>query len=148
MNTIGRCNEWFEWCKQVPENELRAERTGGVGSIIRTLYHVVDVEYSWIQLLQGKPDIKEAYDRYDTLQKVIDLSNEFHPEVEAYIRSWSSQMENELDHRFNKYKKGEVLRHIIAHEIHHIGQLSIWSRELGKKPVSASLIDRGLVISN
>ncbi|PLR86418.1 hypothetical protein CVD25_07745 [Bacillus canaveralius] len=31
------------------------------------------------------------------------------------------------------YKK--VIQHVITHEIHHIGQLSIWSRELGIKPV-------------
>ncbi len=35
---------------------------------------------------------------------------------------------------------GEIMRHTIAHEIHHIGQLSIWARELGRKPVSANLI--------
>jgi len=40
---------------------------------------------------------------------------------------------------------GEVMRHVIAHEIHHMGQLSIWSRELGKKPISANLVGRGLV---
>lgn len=31
------------------------------------------------------------------------------------------------------------MRHAIAHEIHHIGQLSIWARELGRKPVSVTL---------
>ena len=39
---------------------------------------------------------------------------------------------------------GEVMRHMIAHEIHHIGQLSVWAREIGKKPVSANLIGKGL----
>jgi len=39
---------------------------------------------------------------------------------------------------------GEVMRHLIAHEIHHIGQLSVWAREIGKKPVTANLIGRGL----
>ncbi|MDQ0913885.1 putative damage-inducible protein DinB [Paenibacillus sp. V4I5] len=42
------------------------------------------------------------------------------------------------------HKYGEVMWHVIAHEIHHIGQLSIWSREIGKKPVTANLIGRGL----
>jgi uncharacterized damage-inducible protein DinB len=42
------------------------------------------------------------------------------------------------------HKYGEVLRHVIVHEIHHIGQLSVWSREIGKKPVTANLIGRGL----
>ncbi len=35
---------------------------------------------------------------------------------------------------------GDVMRHMIAHEIHHIGQLWIWSRELGENPVTANLI--------
>lgn len=30
-----------------------------------------------------------------------------------------------------RYTKGEILRHLIAHEIHHMGQLSIWVRDLG-----------------
>jgi uncharacterized damage-inducible protein DinB len=44
-----------------------------------------------------------------------------------------------------KYTIGEVLRHIIAHEIHHIGQLSVWSRELGLQPVTANLIGGNLL---
>lgn len=35
------------------------------------------------------------------------------------------------------------MRHTIALEIHHIGQLSIWARELGRNPVSANLIGLG-----
>ena len=27
---------------------------------------------------------------------------------------------------------GEVMQHVIAHEIHHMGQLSVWARELGQ----------------
>ncbi|GAA0596811.1 hypothetical protein GCM10009001_11170 [Virgibacillus siamensis] len=42
------------------------------------------------------------------------------------------------------FRYGEIMRHVIAHEIHHIGQLSVWSREIGRKPVTANLIDRGL----
>ncbi|QWH42653.1 hypothetical protein EXW53_12305 [Bacillus mycoides] len=47
---------------------------------------------------------------------------------------------------FNSKEIGEVLRHVIVHEIHHIGQLSIWARELNLQPVSANLIGRGLYI--
>lgn len=37
---------------------------------------------------------------------------------------------------------GDAMRHVIAHEIHHIGPLSIRSRESVKKPVAANLILR------
>ncbi|MPQ27207.1 hypothetical protein GA512_19800 [Bacillus paralicheniformis] len=38
--------------------------------------------------------------------------------------------------------KGGVLRHLIAHEIHHIGQISVWAREMNRVPVSASYVGR------
>lgn len=41
-------------------------------------------------------------------------------------------------------RHGEIMRHIIAHEIHYIGQLSVWAREIEKEPVTANLIFRGL----
>ena len=49
MLTLFRYNwqvrdEWFRWCQEVPEDELFAMRTGGVGGILHTLFHVVDVE--------------------------------------------------------------------------------------------------------
>ncbi|MBN8191263.1 hypothetical protein JI667_03795 [Bacillus sp. NTK074B] len=36
----------------------------------------------------------------------------------------------------------KVLQHVVTHEIHHIGQLSVWAREIGKKPVSSDFIFR------
>ena len=38
----------------------------------------------------------------------------------------------------------EIIHHVIAHEIHHIGQLSVWSREVGLNPVHANFIGRKL----
>ncbi|PLR86417.1 hypothetical protein CVD25_07735 [Bacillus canaveralius] len=40
--------EWFEWCKDVSNDELLKNRVGGIGSIIKTLFHVVDAEQIWI----------------------------------------------------------------------------------------------------
>ncbi|KAF0820757.1 hypothetical protein KIS4809_0284 [Bacillus sp. ZZV12-4809] len=37
------------------------------------------------------------------------------------------------------------MNHMIAHEIHHIGQLSVWARDLNLQPVSANLIGRTLI---
>lgn len=44
----------------------------------------------------------------------------------------------------DKFTYAEVIRHVIAHEVHHVGQLSVWVRESGLKPVSANFIGRGL----
>ena len=40
------------------------------------------------------------------------------------------------------YIGDDIIHHIIAHEIHHIGQLSIWAREMGAASVPADFIGR------
>ncbi|MBP3039222.1 DinB family protein [Bacillaceae bacterium Marseille-Q3522] len=124
-------------------------RIGGVGGILHTLFHIVDVEWSWIHIMQGKPDFPEDFSNYQSLILVRELDAKYHSEVEEFITRWDSTMEhNEFqdtssDGTIDTFTWGEVIRHVIAHEIHHIGQLSVWSREIGRKPVSANLIYRG-----
>ncbi|WP_066316200.1 DinB family protein [Bacillus sp. FJAT-29814] len=142
--------DWYRWCEELSEEELLQNRTGGMGSILHTLFHIVDVEWSWIRLIQGKPDFQENFDDYKSLSKVRELDAAFHVEVENFVNNWNASMENQVfydtlpDGRIETDTWGEIMRHIIAHEIHHSGQLSIWARELGRKPVSANLIGRGL----
>jgi uncharacterized damage-inducible protein DinB len=155
LQTLFRYNwmvreEWYRWCEDINEEELLRSRTGGVGSILHTLFHIIDVEWSWIRVLEGKTDFKEGFDAYKSLDQVRKLDAEFRPYVEKFVYNWDSSMENNLF--YDRLPNGsivtdtwgEVIRHVIAHEIHHIGQISIWAREVGKKPVSANLIGRGL----
>lgn len=145
--------EWYEWCKDVPLEELLKVRTGGVGGILHTLFHIIDVEWSWIRVIQGKSDFQEDFNKYQTLERVMELDSFFKKEVEEFVLSWESDWENKLlqetkpDGTLDTLAWGEVMRHVIAHEIHHIGQLSVWSREIGKKPVSANLIRKGISIN-
>jgi len=145
--------DWYQWCERLSEEELLCKRAGGVGSILETLFHIADVEWSWIRLLQGKPDFQEKFENYSTLEKVRLLDSTFRMEVEAFVNDWNDTMESRIlydtlsDGRIEQDTWGEVIRHVIAHEIHHIGQLSIWARELGEKPVSANVIGRGLADS-
>jgi uncharacterized damage-inducible protein DinB len=140
-------NEWFELCKQVPTEELLRTRDGGAGSLLYTLFHILDVEYSWLRGVQGKPDVPLPFEDYQTIEQLQLLSDSWNVELREFLTTWSEEFEDEvvtvpwIDGRF---AKGEILRHVIAHEIHHIGQMSIWARELGIQPVSANVIGRGL----
>lgn len=147
--------DWFNWCESVPEEELFKKRVGGIGSIMQTLLHIVTVEYGWICLdLEGKTEPEEMSSIEEIpnlpLPEVRELSRKFHREVEPFVRSWTDEMENRTltetgpNGEIVSFQYGEVMRHVLAHEIHHIGQLSIWSREIGRKPITANLIGRGL----
>lgn len=144
-------NDWFSWCEAVPAGELLKNRVGGVGGILETLFHIIAVEYSWICDLTGTPDLEDKFEEHASLDKVVALSRSLHPLVHDFIAGWDNSKENQvltLPHprtgELNIFRHGEVLRHIIAHEIHHMGQLSVWAREIGRAPVTANLIFRGL----
>jgi len=157
METFFRYNwmvreQWYAWCEDLPLEELLRTRTGGVGSILKTFFHIIDVEWSWLQILQGKPDGAEDFEQYKSLEAVRQFDRKLRPDVEAFVLAWDTSMEKKahIDHLPNGKvvidSWGEVMRHVIAHEIHHMGQLSVWARELGKEPVSANVIGKGLII--
>ncbi|TLS49760.1 damage-inducible protein DinB [Paenibacillus antri] len=156
MKTMFRYNwmvrdAWYAWCENVPEEELLRERTGGVGGILRTLFHMVDVEWSWIRVMQGEPDFQEDFAEYRSLERVKELDRRFRPEVEAFVDGWHDGLERRpfYDRRADGTVVidawGEIMRHVVAHHIHHAGQLSVWAREVGKAPVSPNVIGRGLI---
>ncbi|MBA4536277.1 DinB family protein [Bacillus aquiflavi] len=138
-------DEWFNWCKQLTEEELLQDRIGGVGSILFTLFHIIDVEYSWIRGMKGEEDVVFNFDDYNTLLKVKFLSNKLRYEIVEFLKTDFVKDEFvTVPWDENKYTKDEIIHHIIAHEIHHIGQLSVWARELARSPVSAHFIGRKL----
>ncbi|WP_394137769.1 DinB family protein [Cytobacillus oceanisediminis] len=152
MLTLFRYNwqvrdEWFEWCSQLSIEELNAERTGGIRSILRTLFHIVDVEYSWICAVQGKKVKDPLFSDYQTLQKTKALSDEYRDELEKFFQEEWPVLDNKKVTPWwmeGEFYKEEVLHHVLVHEIHHIGQLSVWARELNLEPVSANLLGREL----
>ncbi|MCM3782646.1 DinB family protein [Neobacillus mesonae] len=143
--------QWYEWCQDIPHEELLKERTGGVGGILKTLFHIVDVEWSWIQVLQGKPDFQEDFENYNTLEQVRELDKRFREDIEDFVNSWDDSMERNpfYDERGDEQVDidawGEIMRHTIAHQIHHLGQISVWAREIGKQPLSPNVIGKGLI---
>ncbi len=41
-------DDWFTFCEDMSDEELLKKRVGGFGSILHTLFHIVDVECMWI----------------------------------------------------------------------------------------------------
>ena len=131
--------------KTLSTEELLKDRTGGVGSILYTLFHIIDVEYSWLRGIQGKEDVVVEFADYDTLEKVKSHSVKFRNEIAEFLKIYSDELNEKVicvPWDEDKYTGEEILHHIIAHEIHHIGQLSVWSRELSLTPVPSNFIGR------
>lgn len=140
-------DEWFEWCKQLSKEELNKKRCGGVESILHTLFHITEVEYSWLRGIQRKEDIQFEFRNYETLEKVQLISDELRDENAKFLYS-NFDMNKMVSVPWDKakYTIDEILHHIVAHEIHHIGQLSIWARELNLAPIQAHFIGRRIDI--
>ncbi|MGE7918946.1 DinB family protein [Viridibacillus sp. NPDC093762] len=138
--------EWFQWCETIPNEELVKKRTGGMGSILKNLFHVIDCEQLWINQMQGTPIIEKSINEITNLNAIKEFSSHTKPITEHFIKLYINEAQekilvypmgngNKMNFTYNK-----ILHHIITHEIHHIGQLSVWAREIGKKPVSSDLI--------
>lgn len=119
-----------------------------MGSFLKTLWHVVDAEYSWIRAVAGKPDVPFPFEEYKTLGVIRLWSDDCREEIEPFLEAWAPANESHIVRAAwrpgETITAGEVLRHVIAHEIHHMGQLSVWARDMGREPVSANLIGRKL----
>ncbi|MGD6968255.1 DinB family protein [Rossellomorea vietnamensis] len=133
--------DWFEWCRELPQ-----ERTGGMGSILATLFHVANGEQIWINSMQGTPVIvKEGV---TSLEEAVEFTELTQSITEQFLQSWDDELamktliKKRRDGSEITFTYDKIIKHLIAHEIHHIGQLSIWSREIGRKPVSSDLIFR------
>ncbi|MFK3937130.1 DinB family protein [Alkalihalobacillus sp. NPDC078783] len=138
-------DEWFEWCEQIPPHLLKKELGGGAGSILYTLFHIVEVEHSWIRGIQGKEDVVYEYKDYATMEKVNSLSEHLRNENVNFLNEPFDLYKNKqikVPWETEFYTGDAIIHHIIVHEIHHIGQLSIWARQLGFTPVSAHFVGR------
>jgi uncharacterized damage-inducible protein DinB len=137
--------DYFDLLRTVPYEEIYKKRIGGVGSIAYTLYHIIDVEYNWlITDLNQQPEIEWHFEDFKSLMDIQRFSEERHPTVAAFVAQYTEGGDEQklLTSEKPPLKYGEVMRHVIAHEIHHIGQLSIWVRELDLKPPTANFIRR------
>lgn len=140
-------DEWFEVLKDLSIEELTTERIGGVGSILKTLFHIVDVEYSWIRGIEGYDDPAPLFENFSNIQSIQQLSDDYRKNLLDILEKLTDDRELKVvkvPWDEESYRYGEVLRHVIAHEIHHMGQLSVWAKDLDVERVSANFIGRGL----
>lgn len=141
-------DDWHQWCKTIPEEEFHKERTGGMKSIRETLIHIVDCELLWLNSLLETKIVFEARNEINDLNTIKTYSDFVKSHTKYFIEQLPSDYEDRIvkitkrDQTILHFNQKKILAHIITHEIHHIGQLSIWAREMQLQPISSDLIMR------
>lgn len=144
--TIGKLERNGLNCRKISEEELLKERIGGYKGILYTLFHIVDVEQRWVNGISFEEPKVLSFEDYKNLDSIIKFSSDTKTKTLNYLENLNpSSYHNVLSATNKKGDKVshyyiEVLLHIAVHEVHHIGQLSVWARELGKEPITANLI--------
>jgi len=140
--------DWFNWCESLPEEEFHKVRIGGMKSIRETLTHIIDCELLWLNSLIDEKIVFERRQLLTHLCEIKEYSTFVHSFTEQFIERIPSDNENKLievqrrDGSILEFTQKKILAHMITHEIHHIGQLSVWAREIQRKPISSDLIIR------
>ncbi|WP_274307055.1 DinB family protein [Solibacillus daqui] len=140
--------DWFNWCQSISEEEFHKERIGGMKSIQKTLIHIIDCELLWLNSMVKKPNLCETRNSIYQLKDIRAYSAFVKSNTNNFIEQLTSENENRIievkrrDGTILHFTQKKILAHMITHEIHHIGQLSIWARELQLKPISSDLIIR------
>lgn len=140
--------DWFNWCLSISEEQFHKERTGGMKSIRETFIHIADCELLWLNSLVDEKVIFEKRNVISELSEIIDYSNFVRVHTKRFLEQLPLDYENQIievnrrDGTKLHFTQKKILAHLITHEIHHIGQLSIWARELQLKPISSDLIIR------
>ena len=141
--------EWMKWCEEIPYDELIQKRIGGMGSFLHTLYHVIDCEQLWINQMWNQPVIPTDLNAITQLDEVKSYDMLTQQRTKLFLQELGS---DHGEHRILEIQKrngdivtfsfDKVLSHIVTHEVHHIGQLSIWARQIGLAPVNSDLLIR------
>mgnify|MGYP003446068105 CR=1 FL=1 len=142
--------DWFTWCTFLSEEEFHKERIGGMKSFRETLIHIIDCELLWLNTILGDPITYEGRESIYHLDEIRQYSTFVQLKTKAFTTNGKHGDEyrtievTRRDGSFRHFLQKKIIAHLITHEIHHIGQLSVWAREIGLKPVSSDLITRNI----
>ncbi|MCH7322760.1 DinB family protein [Solibacillus sp. MA9] len=140
--------DWLNWCQSISEEEFHKDRIGGMKSIKETLIHIIDCELLWLNSMVEKTIFCETRNSINQLKDIRAYSAFVKSHTKYFIEQLTSENENRIievkrrDGTILHFTQKKILAHMITHEVHHIGQLSIWARELQLKPISSDLIIR------
>lgn len=116
--------DWSDWCKSIPTEELYAQRIGGLGGISKNLIHVIDCELIWINYMLEYPHAYPERNSISNLDDVVRFSNFTKAVTKNFFKNWTEDYEmkniqiNTKGGTTYSFTYGKVIRAIVSHEIH------------------------------
>jgi uncharacterized damage-inducible protein DinB len=129
----------MEVIESFQEQELHFKPFEGAWSVGEILLHIANAEQGWFRYAVTREfdewPSDHTLDNYPTLESITMLLNEIHGWTEEYISTLNSE-----DYRREiilpwdeKIHLGWIIWHVLEHEIHHRGELSLILGILGRE---------------
>ncbi len=128
--------ELFETIEQFSGDELSFKPFKGSWSVGEIALHIAEAEDYWLtKVIKGEEVIKPDLDaRHPTRDQIINWLNFVHNKTLVFLNELK---EEDLDRTYSlegsKYSIYFMLWHVIEHEIHHRGELSLCLGLLGRE---------------
>ncbi|NIM94197.1 MAG: hypothetical protein GTO18_10865 [Anaerolineales bacterium] len=125
------------------EDELTYKPYDTCYSVGQTMLHIAHEEFGEIQYGLSKElhEFPPAYelDEYPTIGSIKDLLTDVHTQTEMYLNSLEDQdLEDEFEAQWGETRPLiDFIFHVMEHEIHHRGELSLIIGLLGREGLDA-----------
>ncbi|MCJ8518125.1 putative damage-inducible protein DinB [Pseudorhizobium tarimense] len=129
-------------CRQLPQAELPAPRTGFFPSIIHTLNHILTVDWLYISALEGNCMGRAAFEPEIPFPRIVDLEREQHAADRRLIDHCrlldrdmlAAEVRIPRETHVQVERNDRVLMHLFQHQIHHRGQVHAMLSGTSVKP--------------
>ena len=117
--------------RTLSREEFLATRTSFFPSLAATLNHILAVDIYYLAALHGKTDMERQYDEAPKCETVADLARAQAVADERFIVHVGGLAADALDDvvamvrgegRIQRDRRGNVIAHLINHQVHHRGQ--------------------------
>ena len=117
--------------RTLSREEFLASRTSFFPSLAATLNHILAVDIYYLAALHGEADMERQYDEAPKCETVADLARAQAVADERFIVHVGGLAASALDDevamhrpegRIQRDRRGNVIAHLINHQVHHRGQ--------------------------
>jgi uncharacterized damage-inducible protein DinB len=141
VRTLLAFNQWanqrlLSAVRQVTPSEFARELGASFGSVKGTVVHILDGEWHWLQLWQGKPRTRRPTpEGFADADAVADAFPQLEQEQREFIDGLTDDLlQARWKVRDSDYPLALLIQHVVNHSTYHRGQIATLLRQLGHTP--------------